>query len=102
MNTLKSKYLYTKIIDESAKTNYFIREWYKSLELTKLNKEQITKMLSNIESMNVLKDMSDYFYEVDGPRYIAYQPNDDDFINRENKESIVNKIAEYLFKFICN
>lgn len=102
MLTLRYNYLYNKMISESAKTNYFIKEWANSLKDTKLNKDQIVKILSNIDDIKVLKEMSDYFYDNDGQRYIAYQPSDDSFINKANKESVVSKMADYIYKFICN
>ena len=52
--------------------------------------------------MKTLKEMSDYFYDSDGQRYIAYQPSDDSFISDKNKNDIVSKIADYLFKCVCN
>lgn len=102
MLTLNIRYLFERMIKESAKTNYFVQEWAKSLSSTKLTKDQIVIMLSNIDNMKTLKEMSDYFYDSDGQRYIAYQPSDDSFISDKNKNDIVSKIADYLFKCVCN
>ena len=41
MLTLNIRYLFERMIKESAKTNYFIQEWAKSLSGTKLTKDQI-------------------------------------------------------------
>ena len=71
------------------------------LKGVKTPKETIADYLNNFE-MKDLKEMSDYIYQQDSSNYTAYQPNDDEFINDSNKSQVIDKISQYLFKYISN
>lgn len=71
------------------------------LKGVKTPKETIADYLNNFE-MKDLKEMSDYIYQQDSSNYTAYQPNDDEFINDSNKFQVIDKISQYLFKYISN
>ena len=66
---------------------------------TKINKEQIGIILNNLDKEELL-EISKYFSENESSNYIAYEPNEDMFINFEdNKEKIISQISEYISKF---
>lgn len=66
---------------------------------TKINKEQIGIILNNLDQEELL-EISKYFSENESSNYIAYEPNEDMFINFEdNKEKIISQISEYISKF---
>ncbi len=67
----------------------------------KTPKETIAEYLNNFE-MKDLKEMSQYIAQKDGSNYVAYQPSDDEFINDSNKEQVIDKISQYIFKYIAN
>ena len=71
------------------------------LKGVKTPKETIAEYLNNFE-MKDLKEMSDYISKQDNSNYIAYQPTDDEFINDSNKQQVIDKISQYLFKYIAN
>lgn len=102
MISLKTKLLLENISASKTKINYFIVQWAGSLADTKLTKEQIHKMLDNVADIKTLKMISDYFYETDGKIYIAYQPADDDFLKDDKRDNIINKLSEYIYKYISN
>lgn len=66
---------------------------------SKVNQETIKIMLSNLDK-DVIYNISKYFNENNDSDYLSYCPNDDEFLNYdENKEKIVNQIAEYIHKY---
>jgi len=66
---------------------------------TKINKEQIGIILNNLDQEELL-EISKYFSENESSNYIAYEPNEDMFINFEdNQEKIISQISEYISKF---
>jgi len=66
---------------------------------TKINKEQIGIILSNLDKEELL-EISKYFSENESSDYLAYEPNEDMFINfNSNKEKIISQISEYISKF---
>lgn len=89
------------IINENKTSDkVFCEQFSVMLKGTKLNNETIQIMLGNL-SNNMLKLLSDTFAENDQSNYVAYQPNDDLFINYEtNKETIIKQISEYILKNI--
>ena len=66
---------------------------------TKINKEQFGIILSNLDKEELL-EISKYFSENESSDYLAYEPNEDMFINfNSNKEKIISQISEYISKF---
>jgi hypothetical protein len=66
---------------------------------TKINKEQIGIILTNLDKEELL-EISKYFSNNESSDYLAYEPNEDMFINFEdNKEKIISQISEYISKF---
>jgi hypothetical protein len=66
---------------------------------TKINKEQIGIILGNLDKEELL-EISKYFSENESSDYLAYEPNEDMFINfDDNKEKIISQISEYINKF---
>ena len=78
----------TQFINESKLSDkVFCEQFSVMFKGTKLNKDFI-ELLSNSFANN------------DSANYLAYQPNDDLFINYEdNKETIINQISEYILKY---
>lgn len=94
------KSLYNFIIESTkSQKNFWAEQFINSLKGSKVNKDSVIKMFDNLD-MDIIKSLSDYLYETDLKDYIAYQPSNDEFLNKENKDIIVNKIAEYLIKKI--
>lgn len=71
------------------------------LKGVKTPKETIADYLNNFE-MKDLQEMSKYISETDSANYVAYQPSDDEFLKDSNKEQVIDKISQYLFKYIAN
>ena len=66
---------------------------------TKINKEQFGIILGNLDKEELL-EISKYFSENESSDYLAYEPNEDMFINfNSNKEKIISQISEYISKF---
>ena len=66
-----------------------------------LTKEQISNMLISLcDIEGRFKKFSDYLNDTYPKEYLAYQPNNDEFLNKENNEKICNQIAEFIFKNI--
>jgi len=66
---------------------------------TKINKEQIGIILNNLDKEELL-EISKYFSDNESSNYLAYEPNEDMFINFEdNQEKIISQISEYISKF---
>lgn len=69
----------------------------KMVEGSKINKDNIKDMIVKLE-MDELKEMSQYLYDKDMENFIAFKPNDDDFISNNNHDKICSMIADYLYK----
>lgn len=66
---------------------------------TKINKELLSIILKNLDKEELL-EISKYFSENESSDYLAYEPNEDMFLNFEdNQEKIISQIAEYISKF---
>jgi len=66
---------------------------------SKINKETFQIILSNLDKDELL-EISKHFSNNESSDYLAYEPNDDMFINfNDNKEKIISQIAEYISKF---
>lgn len=70
------------------------------LKGVKTPKETIADFLRNLE-MKDLKDASDYIDSKDPKNYMAYKPADDEFVQNSNKEQVIDKIAQYLYKYVA-
>lgn len=75
---------------------FFVETFLNIIEGSKLNKDNIISMLSKME-MEILKDLNTYLK--DDKNYFPYESNNDDFLNKDNKQQIVQKISDYLLKF---
>lgn len=68
---------------------------------SKLNKEQISDMIiSFCDVEGRLKKFSDYLFDIYPKDYLAYQPNNDEFLNKSNDSKIANQISEFILKYI--
>lgn len=66
-----------------------------------LTKEIVSIMLNNFCSIEGrLKKFSDYLADTYPKEYLPYQPNDDDFLNKENDKKNTDQIAEFIIKTI--
>jgi hypothetical protein len=97
--TRMMKELSTYIL-EQLKAGDAAKVFVNSIRASKITTDQIKVMLNNFQTMQDLKFISDYLEETDGKNYISYQPADDEFLSDKNKESIIDRIAEYLNKNI--
>ena len=86
----------TEYIDKLVTIGYFwLGEENYNCPLT------IYHLLKNLE-LNVLKQLSDYYNNIDVKNYISYQPNDDLFQSSDNIDKITTQMAEYISKNCCN
>ena len=66
---------------------------------TKISKDQIIIILNNLDKEEIL-EISKYFSENDSSNYLAYEPNEDMFLNfNNNHDKIISQIAEFINKF---
>lgn len=70
------------------------------LKGVKTPKDMITQYLENLE-MKDLKEVSDYIDEKDSANFMAYKPSDDEFISSSNKAQVIEKISQYLYKYVA-
>ena len=71
-----------------------------TLKDNKFTKEQLVGMLMNMD-MKTIKSVSDKLKQEYDDSYFAYESNKDDFLKTSNKESICNKISDFILKTIC-
>lgn len=69
------------------------------LKGVKTPKETISQYLENFDIKD-LKDISDYINEKDSSNFMAYRPSDDEFVKEANKSQVIEKISQYLYKYI--
>lgn len=66
---------------------------------SKVTKDQINIILNNLDQEEIL-EISKYFSQNDSSNYLAYEPNEDMFIDfKTNKDKILDQISEYINKF---
>ena len=66
-----------------------------------LTKELIADMLDSFcDVEGRMKKFSDYLADTYSKEYLAYQPNDDEFLKDENKDKIKGQIAEFITKYV--
>lgn len=90
----------SQYITESKKDEAIAKNIANIFSKTQVSKEIVIKMLSNID-IDVLHNVSDYYYSNDSKNYIVYQPSADLFIESK-KQDIIPQIADYIIKFIAN
>jgi hypothetical protein len=87
-------------ITESKKDEAIAKNIANIFSKTQISKDVVIKMLSNLD-IDILHNMSDYYYLQDSKNYIIYQPASDLFIDNK-KQDIIPQIADYIIKFIAN
>lgn len=87
-------------ITESKKDEAIAKNIANIFSKTQISKDVVIKMLSNLD-IDILHNMSDYYYLQDSKNYIIYQPVSDLFIDNK-KQDIIPQIADYIIKFIAN
>lgn len=66
-----------------------------------LTKEHISSMIDSFcDIEGRLKKFSDYLADENPKEYLAYQPNDDEFLNKDNRTKLCDQIAEFIMKTI--
>lgn len=90
----------TEFINESKLSDkVFCEQFSVMFKGTKLNKDTIKIILGNLNK-DFIELLSKSFVENDNSNYLAYQPNDDLFINyNDNKDTIIEQISEYILKY---
>lgn len=90
----------TQFINESKLSDkVFCEQFSVMFKGTKLNKDTIKVILGNLNK-DFIELLSNSFADTDNSNYLAYQPNDDLFINYDdNKETIIDQISEYILKY---
>lgn len=79
-------------------SEYFVKKFINIIEGSSLYKDNIEKMLLNME-MNDLRDINQYLKETDASKYMPYETNNDDFLNKDNKVAIIKRISDFLLKY---
>lgn len=88
---------FTSYITESKTTEKIASSICDMLVGTKVTKEMVMKMLSNLGA-DTLREMSDEFYRRDGNNYIVYQPSNDMFLG--DKQEYVGQMSDYITRFV--
>ena len=90
----------TQFINESKLSDkVFCEQFSVMFKGTKLNKDTIKIILGNLNK-DFIELLSNSFADTDNSNYLAYQPNDDLFINYgDNKETIIDQLSEYILKY---
>ena len=65
-----------------------------------ISKDTVSEMLYYLCESGRIKKLSDYFFSENQSDYLAYQPPDDEFLDRNNDKKICSQMAEYIIKFI--
>lgn len=66
-----------------------------------VTKESISNMILTMCDVDGrLKKFSNYLADTYPKEYLAYQPNDDEFINKDNNDKLSNQIAEFIIKYV--
>lgn len=81
----------------TKKNEFFVETFINILEGSNLFKDNIERMLSKLD-MTILKSINDYLK--DRKEFLPYETNADEFLNNTNKDSIINKLVEFMIKFI--
>lgn len=81
----------------TKKNEFFVETFINILEGSNLFKDNIERMLYKLD-MTILKSINDYLK--DRKEFLPYETNADEFLNNTNKDSIINKLVEFMIKFI--
>lgn len=93
------KHILEYITESKLSDTVFCEQFSIMFKGTKMTREMIETMLSNLDGDFVLK-LSKYFAENDNSNYLAYDPGEDMFINyNEKKDKVIPQITEYLLKY---
>ena len=66
---------------------------------TNLTKDSIKEMISSLCDVDGrLKKLSDCLAEQYPKEYLAYQPNDDEFLKKESLDKVTDQMAEFILK----
>ena len=71
------------------------------LKGSKVTAEQLKLMFSNID-LNIIQDIEDYIMTVDKANAIPYMSDKDDFLIKDNKDNIVDKLCMYFSTYVVN
>jgi hypothetical protein len=93
-----NEYINEALSTSQAKQCQMIMKMFENCGLTKDN---FATMLSKLD-MKELQSLATYISSVDNANFVAYQPKDDEFLKDSNKEQVIDKISQYLFKYIAN
>ena len=66
----------------------------------KFSKDQLISMLNNMD-MKTLNKVSDKFKTEYNDNYFPYEPARDAFLKPSNKADIINKISDFILKYVC-
>ena len=72
----------------------------KMLKNSKLNKNQLVQMFTNIEDMDIIADIVEYISDFDKKFSLPYTSSKDEFLDKDKHESIIDKLAQYFEKYI--
>ena len=66
-----------------------------------LTKENVSDMLDSFcDVEGRFKKFSDFLADTYSKEYLPYQPNDDEFLNKDNINKIKDQIAEFIIKCV--
>ena len=101
-----SDYIKSKQISESlsAKQKNLLGNMFVNMFLhSKVKKDDVKRMLGFlVTEQEILIAVCDYLNEYDQKHAFAYLPERDDLLNKENYEKIIDNLAEYVVKFLCD
>lgn len=66
----------------------------------KFSKDQLVSMLDNMD-MKTLSKVSDRFKTEYNDDYFPYEPSRDVFLKQQNRSDIINKISDFILKYVC-
>ena len=73
------------------------------VEKKNISKEDIKSMISTFCDVDGrLKKFSDCLADEYPKEYLAYQPNDDEFLKKDLEDKVCEQIAEFILKTIVN
>jgi hypothetical protein len=67
-----------------------------------LTKDNIIELLNGLNNSKRLKRFSDCLSQEYSKEYLAYQPDDDEFLKEDKQQKIREQIAEFIMKYIQN
>ena len=64
-----------------------------------ISKEIVENMITPLFP-DKIKTLCKYYEQEDSSNFLAYSPNDDEFLKEENKKKICSQVSEYILKYI--